>query len=164
IYAYSQGALDFSGADNVVQIPFSRRVEDLVPDAALAYYRENRVVWESAAELARMLGRKTVMRDVLDMLDALDAKESSRPDVEKAEAEVLSWLEFDYAFAIGSFALEYGLEPAAFGKELKVDGALHLNLAHAAAGVPVAYELTREHQVALLTGANSGGKTTLLET
>ena len=41
----------------------------------------------------------------------------------------------------------------------------HLNLSRAGTtGVPVAYELTPAHRVALLTGANSGGKTTLLET
>jgi DNA mismatch repair protein MutS2 len=275
VYAYSQGALDFTGADNVVQVPFSRRVEDLVPDAALAYYRENRAVWAAAADLARILGKRTVMRELLDTIDSIDAKEAAAPDVEKvvlegvawmnaelttrtrtmslsgdevlemmggrtpkkmrdvqtavlregrdrimkatgedltsvltdgfplkvddaamerrraeaegrrrraafrgkvdaarklgalrekAEAEVLSLLEFDYAFALGSFAIEYALEPAAFGKELQVDGAIHLNLAHAPNGVPIRYELTREHQVALLTGANSGGKTTLLET
>ena len=274
IYAYSQGLLDFTGAENVVQVPFSRHVADLVPDAALAYFRENRAIWEAALELQGILGKRSVLKDLLDTLDNVDSREFSFADAEKAvmdgvawmnaettartkalslggdevlemmsgrtprkvrelqaavlregrerilretgedfthvftdgfpvkvddqamerkrqelegrrkraafrskvdaarrlgglrekvEAEVQSLLEFDYAFAIGSFALEYALEPAAFGKELKVEGAIHLNLARNG-GVPIAYELTREHQVALLTGANSGGKTTLLET
>ena len=274
IYAYSQGLLDFSGAENVVQVPFSRHVADLVPDAALAYFRENRSIWEAALELQGILGKRSAMKDLLDTLDALDSREFSFADAEKAvmdgvawmnaettartkalslggdevlemmsgktprkvrelqsavlregrerilretgedfthvftdgfpvkvddqamerkrqelegrrkraafrskvdaarrlgglrekvESEVQSLLEFDYAFAIGSFALEYGLEPATFSRELRVEGAIHLNLARNG-GVPIAYELTREHQVALLTGANSGGKTTLLET
>ena len=274
IYAYSQGLLDLSGADNVVQVPFSRHVADLVPDAALAYYRENRAVWEAALQLSAILGRRSVLGSILDVLDSLVAKEfdfatveksvsdalawmnaettartktlsltgeevlemmagrtpkkvrdlqasvlregrdrilretgedlttaftdgfpvrvdegamerkrhelegrrkraafRSKVDAarklgglrEKAEAEVLALLEFDYEFAIGSFALEYGLEPAAFGKELSVEGAVHLNLARTG-GVPIAYALDATHQVALLTGANSGGKTTLLET
>lgn len=275
IYAYSQGLLDFSGADNVVQVPFSRHVADLVPDAALAYFRDNRPIWDAALELAALLDRKSTLQEVLDTLDSLQSKEFSFDEIErvvndalawmnqettartkalsltgdevlelmagktpkkvrdlqasvlregrerimresgedftsvftdgfpvqaddeamerkrqelegrkkraafrtkvdaarrlgglreKAEAEIQALLEFDYAFAIGSFALEYALEPATLGKELHVEGALHLNLARVAGGVPIRYELTREHQVALLTGANSGGKTTLLET
>jgi len=274
IYAYSQGLLDLTGAENVIQVPFSRHVADLVPDAALAYYRENRAIWEAALELQGILGKPSVMRSILDTLDGLQQKEFSFEAVEKgvndavawinaeiaartkslsmsgdevlemmagktprkvrdlhaavlregrerilketgedftsvftdgfpvkvddeamerkrqelearkkrvafrgkvdaarklgglrekAEAEVLSLLEFDYAFALGSFALEYGLEPAAFGKELRVEGAVHLNLARVG-GVPIDYLLDKESQVALLTGANSGGKTTLLET
>ena len=274
IYAYTQGLLDLSGAENVVQVPFSRHVADLVPDAALAYYRENRPVWEAVLELGRLLGRPSVLQQVLDVLDSLEAKEFDFSSVErrvqdavawinaeltsrtkatsltgdevlemmagktprkvrdmqadvlrqgrdrilretgedftsafcdgfpvklddqamerkrqelegrrkraafrgkveaarklgglreKAEAEVQAMLEFDFAFALGSFALEYGLEPATFGKELRVEGAVHLNLARSG-GVPVRYLLDKEHQVALLTGANSGGKTTLLET
>jgi hypothetical protein len=275
VYAYSQGGLDFTGAENVVQIPFSRHVADLVPDAALAYFRENRPIWEASLELSAILARRSVMREILDALDALESRETRFGSVEKAvedgvawmnaelaartkalslagdevlemlagrtprkvrdlqsavlregrerilretgedftsvftdgfpvrvdeaamgrkrreiegrqrrsafrakvdaarrlvalrekaEAEVARLLEFDYAFALGSFSLEYGLQPATFGRELKVEGALHLDLARAAGGVPVEYALPRDHQVALLTGANSGGKTTLLET
>lgn len=274
VYAYSQGSLDLSGAQNVVQVPFSRHVADLVPDAALAYFRENRPIWEAALELGGILGRKSEIRAILDVLDAVEAKEVDVASIEKvvletlawinaetaartrslsltgdevlemmagrtprkvrqlqaavlregrerilretredftsafsdgypvaleeeamerkraeiegrqrraafrgkvdaarklgglrerAEAEVQSLLEFDHAFAIGSFALEYGLEPATFGRELRVEGAVHLNLARAG-GVPVAYALGGKDPVALLTGANSGGKTTLLET
>lgn len=274
IYAYSQGLLDFSGAENVVQVPFSRHVADLVPDAALAYFRENRAIWEASLELSRLLGHPSTMPHILDTLDGLQSKEfnfdavekvvfdtvawinaemgvrtktlslngdevlemmagktpkkvrelhaallregrerilretqedftsvfsdgfpvkvddeamerkrqelegrkkrsafRSKVDAarklgglrEKAEAEVQALLEFDYAFALGSFALEYNLEPAQFGKEFRVGGAIHLNLARAG-GVPIEYLLDRQHQVALLTGANSGGKTTLLET
>jgi len=274
VYAYSQGLLDLTGADNVIQVPFSRHVADLVPDAALAYFRENRPIWEAALALSKILGRASVLPQVLDTLDGLQQKEFNFDAVEKsvqetvawinaetaarsksismsgdevlemmagrtprkvrdlqaavlregrerilketgedftsvftdgfpvklddaamerkrqelegrkkraafrvkvdaarklgglrekAEAEIHALLEFDYAFALGSFALEYGLEPAKFGKELRVEGALHLNLARTG-GVPIAYLLDPEHQVALLTGANSGGKTTLLET
>ncbi|HET6405331.1 MAG TPA: helix-hairpin-helix domain-containing protein [Candidatus Thermoplasmatota archaeon] len=274
IYAYSQGLLDFTGADNVVQVPFSRHVADLVPDAALAYFRENRPIWEAALELSRLLGRKSELGPMLDLLDSLHAKEFDFSKVEKsvndavawmnaeiglrtkslsltgdevlemmsgktprkvrdlhaavlregreriaretgedftsafndgfpvklddgamerkrqelegrrkraafrskvdaarklgglrerAEAEIQALLEFDYEFALGSFALEYNLEAPTFGKELRVEGAIHLNLARTG-GVPILYVLDQKDQVALLTGANSGGKTTLLET
>ncbi len=275
VYAYSQGLLDFSGAENVVQVPFSRHVADLVPDAALAYYRENRPVWEATVELAGLVDRKTSLPDVLNVLDSLDAKEfdfttvekavhetaawmnvelaartktlsmngeevlemmagktprkvrdvqaavlregreklmrdtaedftgiftdgfpvlvedesleKKRAEIEgrrkrqafrgkvdaarrlggmreKAEAEIQDLLEFDYAFALGCFAIDYDLHASTWSKELRVTDALHLNLPRSGTGIPIAYELTQEHRVALLTGANSGGKTTLLET
>jgi hypothetical protein len=274
VYAYSQGGLDLTGADNVVQVPFSRHVADLVPDAALAYYRENRPIWEAALELSKLVGRKSDLQQILDVLDGVQANEVDVTAIEKvvhdtvswinvetkartktvslsgdevlemmggktpkkvrdlqaavlregrerimretreeyttvftdgypvkvddaamekkrveiegrkrrmafrgkvdaarklgglrerAEAEIVALLEFDYAFALGSFALDYQLEPATFGNELRVEDAIHLNLVRTG-GVPITYLLDQENQVALLTGANSGGKTTLLET
>jgi len=274
IYAYTQGLLDFSGADNVVQIPFSRHAADLVPDAALAYFRENKALWEALAQLADLLGTTTVVPDIVAVLESLEAKEFDFGSVEKAVHDTVAWmneettartktlslsgdevlemmagktprkvhdlqagilkegrarivdetgedftaafedgfpvrvedrvierkriemetrhrrgafrskvdaarrlgglraqvedevqqlLEYDFAFALGSFALEYDLHAAAQGDRLDVKDAIHLNLARQG-GVPITYHLDAQHQVALLTGANSGGKTTLLET
>ena len=92
-----------------------------------------------------------------------------------AEGDVAALLEFDHVFMLGRFALAYDLHPAVFGRGWSVEGALHLALPRGKAA-PVDYHLgaasgraedgaTRsEERVALLTGANSGGKTTLLET
>lgn len=79
------------------------------------------------------------------------------------EAEVAAWPAFDARFAIGSFALAYGLQSWSTGAILRVEGGAHLDLARDARAARVAYELGAPHPVALLTGANSGGKTTLLE-
>ena len=86
---------------------------------------------------------------------------------EKAIAEVNDTIRFDYEFSLGSFAYEYDLCRPEFGEEIKLNGALHLELAlkkdkeHVQ---KVDYQLTKNENIALLTGANSGGKTTLLET
>jgi DNA mismatch repair protein MutS2 len=79
------------------------------------------------------------------------------------EAEADSWLTFDAEFALGCFALENGLHPATFGDRLAFDSSIVLELAASPAAQRIAYRLGGEHPVALLTGANSGGKTTLLE-
>ena len=86
---------------------------------------------------------------------------------EKAIAEVNDTIRFDYEFSLGSFAYEYDLCRPEFSDEIKLNGALHLELAlkkdkeHVQ---KVDYQLTKNENIALLTGANSGGKTTLLET
>jgi len=84
----------------------------------------------------------------------------------KAIEEVKQTLEFDYEFTLGSFAYEYDLVPPKIGEDFKLKGALHLELGLEKGDTiqRVDYDLKYPDNVALLTGANSGGKTTLLET
>lgn len=86
-----------------------------------------------------------------------------------AEKELEETIKFDYEFALGSFAYEYNLNKPTFEDKLELNGALHLELCleeHKENNQiqRVNYRLDKEENVALLTGANSGGKTTLLET
>ncbi|MDR3062538.1 MAG: endonuclease MutS2, partial [Methanobrevibacter sp.] len=85
---------------------------------------------------------------------------------EKAELEVKEALKFDFEFALGSFAFEYDLNPPIIGENFNLKDVIHLNLAlEKGEDVQrVDYCLNKNENVALLTGANSGGKTTLLET
>ena len=85
---------------------------------------------------------------------------SLRPAV---EAELGRWLDFDADFALGCFALEHGLRPARIAGHLEFTASVHLDLARDPAAQRIAYRLGPEDNVAVLTGANSGGKTTLLE-
>ncbi|MEE9593593.1 MAG: endonuclease MutS2 [Thermoplasmata archaeon] len=73
-------------------------------------------------------------------------------------------LEFDFDLAMGAFALDYDLQPPTWGEEIRLRGALHLGLTDQESAQRIDYALEEEGRVALLTGANSGGKTTLLET
>ena len=103
--------------------------------------------------------------------DIFDIKKTAAIELnsikKKAIAEVEDVIRFDYEFSLGSFAYEYDLCRPEFCDEIKLNGALHLELAlkkdkeHIQ---KVDYQLTRDENIALLTGANSGGKTTLLET
>jgi len=84
-----------------------------------------------------------------------------RPAVEKEVGEALA---FDYEFALGAFALDYGLGAPKLGRTFSIEGCAHLMLARAKDLQRVDYSFGGEDNAILLTGANSGGKTTLLET
>ncbi len=73
-------------------------------------------------------------------------------------------LEFDFEMTLGAFALHYDLQPPRWGSELRLRGALHLGLEDDPRAQRVDYSLSDSEGISLLTGANSGGKTTLLET
>ncbi|MGL6297537.1 MAG: MutS-related protein [Methanobacteriaceae archaeon] len=83
------------------------------------------------------------------------------------EEEVREILEFDYEFTLGCFAYYYNLnKPILSDNEFSFKQGLHLELALEDNEYiqRIDYELTESDNIALLTGANSGGKTTLLET
>jgi len=82
------------------------------------------------------------------------------------EAEIQEVLEFDYKFALGCFAYYYDLHPPLVSEGFSFEEGLHLNLAleDPSRVQRVNYSLESPDNVVLLTGANSGGKTTLLET
>lgn len=83
---------------------------------------------------------------------------------EKAEEELNETLKFDYEFTLGSFAYTYNLNKPQISENLKIKQAINLNLALKNNIQKINYNLTPKENIALLTGANSGGKTTLLET
>lgn len=84
----------------------------------------------------------------------------------KVEAEIQEILEFDYQFTLGCFAHYYDLHAPILGDGFSFKEGLHLNLAlEDPSNVQrINYSLESPENVVLLTGANSGGKTTLLET
>jgi DNA mismatch repair protein MutS2 len=85
---------------------------------------------------------------------------------ESVEDEIHEILEFDYEFALGCFAYYYDLNSPQIGDKFNFKGGIHLNLAlYPEINIQkIDYSLKTPENVALLTGANSGGKTTLLET
>jgi len=82
------------------------------------------------------------------------------------EVEIQEVLEFDYQFTLGCFAYYYDLHPPMISDGFRFKEGLHLNLAleDPSRVQRINYSLESPDNVVLLTGANSGGKTTLLET
>ncbi len=82
--------------------------------------------------------------------------------------EIKEVLEFDYQYALGCFAYYHNLNKPIIGDKFKLHNAIHLNLADSTKNISniqlIDYELGNKTNISLLTGANSGGKTTLLET
>lgn len=84
------------------------------------------------------------------------------------QTEIHETLEFDYEFTLGCFAQHYQLNtPILTNNEFSFKKGLHLELSTNKNNKNIQkidYQLDEENNIALLTGANSGGKTTLLET
>lgn len=117
-------------------------------------------------ELERIKKRELSNRQIIDFDNKVKAAKRLSDLRKSVDIEIKEALEFDYEFALGCFAYYYQLEPPEISNNFILEGALHLDLAlddeeHIQR---VDYNLTDEENVAILTGANSGGKTTLLET
>lgn len=82
------------------------------------------------------------------------------------ENEIHDILLFDYEFTLGCFAYSYNLNPPEISNGFEFYDGIHLNLALEKIDEVqrIDYSLESPDNVVLLTGANSGGKTTLLET
>jgi len=88
--------------------------------------------------------------------------------------EVRELFELDYTLSLGLFVRNYQLHPFSCADHLEITNGLHLDLitshlpqkneqAGATSLQRITYRLGKETNTAILTGANSGGKTTLLE-
>ncbi len=77
--------------------------------------------------------------------------------------EMRAWLEWDATCALGRFALDHRLEEPVWSDDLRFEASVHLDLAHTASAQRIRYRIGGHENVAVLTGANSGGKSTLLE-
>lgn len=93
--------------------------------------------------------------------------------LEKYEAEIKKetkeLIEYDYQFTLASFSKYYDLTIPEIKENYQLKQSLHLNLKQEEKTAQkemqkIDYNLDNENNIILLTGANSGGKTTLLET
>ena len=80
-----------------------------------------------------------------------------------AESELREALELDYEMALGAFCLDFGLVPPGTGNGFSLEGLAHLSLARRPDVQKIDWSFGDGENAVLLTGANSGGKTTLLE-
>ncbi len=118
---------------------------------------------ERRAELEEWLSAEAARRSFLEARELamrlVDRIEGVRCSIELA-------LELDYLLALGGFVLRRSATLPEVGKELKLrfSEARHVML-NPSKVQPVSYELGFDGtRIAIITGANSGGKTTLLET
>lgn len=156
IPAALQAVLDAALAEGRRRLQ-ERTGHDCQPFAAAFPFAVDEEELDRIGRRVETVGRIEAFQAQVRLARRLDAL---RPALEQ-EAE--AWLAFDAGFALGCFALENDLHLAAFGDDLAFDASIHLDLAADPAAQRIAYRLGGAHPVALLTGANSGGKTTLLE-
>lgn len=79
------------------------------------------------------------------------------------DEEFRSWLRFDVDVALGSYAAEFDARPARTGPSFRFVEGANLEVARSTDGQRIDYAVGDEERLVVLTGANSGGKTTLLE-
>jgi DNA mismatch repair protein MutS2 len=275
VYVYGEGLMEFE-SQNIAMVNNSAMEYEMIPDVVLSYYRKNYDIIKNTLKIKEILGRKSVLRDIIHIIDSLkttDVDETniedtvksskSKADLKLKEAikkvdlqgdEVLDLLNegmpkkiqkifdevinearkevrektgvsfdpfiqkypveiddvelervkkqemakkyvnsfeedvkaakilsdmkttvkeeiheillFDYEFTLGCFAHYYNLNPPELGNGFSFQDGIHLNLAldDSAEVQRIDYTLESPDNVVLLTGANSGGKTTLLET
>jgi DNA mismatch repair protein MutS2 len=117
-------------------------------------------------ELERIKKQETAKRYVNAYEDNVKAAQSLSNMKGIVEEEIREILLFDYEFTLGCFAHYYDLNPPEIGNGFSFQEGIHLNLAleNSEEIQRIDYTLGSPDNVVLLTGANSGGKTTLLET
>lgn len=114
-------------------------------------------------DIERVLSEQRSLGRAHQFQRAQDAARIIARHREALAAEVASWLEFDADFALGCFALHHDLHAPRFADGFQFDASVHLALADQSAIQRIGYQLGKAHPLAVLTGANSGGKSTLLE-
>jgi dsDNA-specific endonuclease/ATPase MutS2 len=87
----------------------------------------------------------------------------------KIKDETKELIEYDYQFTLASFTKFYELTIPKITNQYNLKGSLHLTLKedekiNKIEMQKIDYNINNENNIILLTGANSGGKTTLLET
>lgn len=116
-------------------------------------------------ELERIKKQEAARKYVKIFEDNVKAATTLSKMKESVEKEIHDILLFDYEFTLGCFAFYYDLNPPIIGDGFSFKEGIHLNLALENSDIQkVDYSLESPDNVVLLTGANSGGKTTLLET
>lgn len=117
-------------------------------------------------ELERVKKQEIARQNVALFEDKVKAASQLFEFKEKVEEEIREIYQFDYEFALGCFAHYYDLYRPEIGEGFRFKEGLHLDLALKKDQKiqKIDYNLKSPDNVVLLTGANSGGKTTLLET
>lgn len=126
--------------------PFTETVPPTIDDGAV---RAARHKLEGRGALVRLEAQAKAARELVKLKPRIDA-------------EIADHLAFDARQALGDYVSTHRLTAPHWSDRFEIDGALHLD--HSPHGERIAYALGGAHRLALLTGANSGGKTTLLET
>lgn len=99
--------------------------------------------------------------------DAFESAQAAARVVRENQAalreELRDWFRFDVDNALGSYAADFDAHPARTGSTFRFSGGANVEVARQKDVQRIDYEIGGSRRLAVLTGANSGGKTTLLE-
>jgi hypothetical protein len=114
-------------------------------------------------EVERVEARAGARRAIDAFEAASTAAATIRSHREALRQELAAWFRFDVDFALGRWARDHEAHPAATGDRLRLKAAAHLDVVRSKDVQRIDYEIGADAKAVVLTGANSGGKTTLLE-
>ncbi|HEX7467010.1 MAG TPA: helix-hairpin-helix domain-containing protein, partial [Methanobacterium sp.] len=75
VYLYSDGMIELGDAFNVTMVNRDSSDFEIVPDVVLLYYQENYDLLLNVLKIKKILGRNSVIREILEVLDSLESFE-----------------------------------------------------------------------------------------
>lgn len=73
IYVYSDEILECEGISNMVLVNIDSEDYEIVPNVVINYFKENYKTLQTSVKIKEIIGRQTVIRDVIKVLDSLDS-------------------------------------------------------------------------------------------
>lgn len=113
VYVYSEGLIELDNASNVTMVNQGAADYEIVPDVVLSYFKDNYTLLSNILKIKEILGRKSVLKDVLGLLDSLDSR--------KVNEEI-----FDHAVKTAKEKADLKLKNAIKNVDLKGDEVLDL--------------------------------------
>ncbi len=66
VYVYNEGLLEFE-SQNITMVNNSADSYEIVPDIVLSYYKKNYQIMENALKIKKILGRKSILGEIIDI-------------------------------------------------------------------------------------------------
>jgi dsDNA-specific endonuclease/ATPase MutS2 len=83
VYVYGEGLMDFE-SQNIAMVNNSAAEYEMIPDVVLSYYRKNYDIIKNTLKIKDILGRKSVLREVIDIIDSLKSTDLDETNIEDA--------------------------------------------------------------------------------
>jgi DNA mismatch repair protein MutS2 len=83
VYVYSEGLMDFE-SQNIAMVNSSAEKYEIIPDVVLSYYKKNYDIIENTLKIKEILGRTSILGDVISIIDSLDFNDNDETIIEDA--------------------------------------------------------------------------------
>jgi dsDNA-specific endonuclease/ATPase MutS2 len=83
VYVYSEGLMDFE-SQNIAMVNSSAEKYEIIPDVVLSYYKKNYDIIENTLKIKEILGRTSILGDVISIIDSLDFNDNDETVIEDA--------------------------------------------------------------------------------
>ena len=81
VYMYSEGLMDFE-SQNIAMVNSSSEKYEIIPDVILSYYKKNYEIIQNTLKIKEILGRKSILGDVINIIDSLESDDVDETVIE----------------------------------------------------------------------------------